>query len=101
MNYLMDYGINEDEIKNIAVILNKADVNIDMFIYNEEKIMKILDLFKNIGVTNIYDIIITNPYMFCDTVSSIEKKLNSYENKEELADLLNKDASNLELVHLA
>ena len=100
MNYLKDYGISEEEIENIAKILDKAEVNVDIFLYNEEKIKAILDLFKNIGVSNLYDIIITNPYMFCDSVDSINKKILAYGNTNELANLLNKDVNNLELIHL-
>ena len=101
MNYLKEYGITEDEIKNISKILDKAEVDIDIFLYNEEKIKSILDLFKNIGVNNLYDIIITNPYMFCDRVETIKKKIDSYGDIEKLRDLLNIDASNLEIINLA
>ena len=82
-------------------ILNAAEVNIDIFLYNEEKVKTILDLFVNLGVKNIYDIIITNPYMFYDTISSIETKINGYKDKNELARLINEDPNNLEIIHLA
>ncbi len=100
MNYLKEYNITDDEINNIKKILEQAEVNIDIFLYNEEKVKKILDLFKNIGVRNFYDIIITNPYMFYDTVSSIESKINGYKDKQELARLINEDPNNLDIVHL-
>lgn len=101
MNYLKDYGITDEEIKNIEKVLEVAEVNIDIFLYNDEKVKKILDLFKNIGVKNIYDIIITNPYMFYDTIKSIETKINGYNDKNELARLLNEDPNNLDIIHLA
>lgn len=101
MNYLMDYNISLEEIENIKKVLDKAEVNIDIFLYNEEKVKSILDLFKNIGVTNLYEIIITNPYMFYDTVKSIDIKINSYKDKNELARLLNEDPNNLDIIHLA
>ena len=100
MNYLMDYNISEDEIENIKKILVEAEVNIDIFLYNEEKVKCILDLFKNIGVNNFYEIIITNPYMFYDTVRSIDAKINGYRDKAELARLINEDPNNLDIVHL-
>ena len=100
MNYLKEYNISDEEIENIKKVLDKAEVSIDIFLYNEEKVRSILDLFKNIGVTNLYDIIITNPYMFCDTVRSIESKINGYKDKNELARLLNEDPYNLEIIHL-
>ena len=101
MNYLKDYNITDEEIVNIKKVLEEAEVNIDIFLYNEEKVKNILDLFKNIGVTNLYDIIITNPYMFYDTVRSIEVKINGYRDKAELAKLLNEDPNNLDIIHLA
>ena len=101
MNYLKDYNITEEEIKNIKEVLTEAEVNIDIFLYNEEKVKTILDLFVNLGVKNIYDIIITNPYMFYDTISSIETKINGYKDKKELARLINEDPNNLEIIHLA
>ena len=101
MNYLKDYGITDAEIKNIEKVLEEAEVNIDIFIYNDEKVKKILDLFKNLGVKNFYDIIITNPYMFYDTIRSIESKINGYKDKAELAKLLNEDPNNLDIIHLA
>jgi len=101
MNYLKEYNITDEEIENIKKILEKAEVNIDIFLFNEEKVRNILDIFKNIGVTNLYDIIITNPYMFYDTVSSIASKINGYKDKNELARLLNEDPNNLDIVHLA
>lgn len=100
MDYLKEYGITDEQIKNIEKILDVAEVNIDIFLYNEEKVKDILDLFKNIGVKNFYEIIITNPYMFYDTVKSIETKIKGYRDKEELARLINLDPTNLEIIHL-
>ncbi len=100
MNYLKDYGISDEEIENINKILEAAEVNVDIFLYNQEKVKSILDLFKNIGVSNFYEIIITNPYMFYDTVTSIATKINGYRDKNELARLINEDPSNLDIIHL-
>jgi len=100
MNYLKEYNITDVEILNIKKILDKAEVNIDIFLYNEEKVKSILNLFRNIGVNNFYEIIITNPYMFYDTVRSIETKINGYKDKFELARLINEDANNLDIIHL-
>ncbi len=100
MDYLKDYGITDEEIENINNILDAAEVNIDIFLFNEEKVKSILDLFKNIGVKNFYEIIITNPYMFYDTVRSIETKIKGYRDKAELARLINEDPNNLDIIHL-
>jgi hypothetical protein len=100
MNYLNDYNITNEQIEDIKKVFDKAEVNVDIFMYNEEKIKRILDIFKNLGIKNLYDIIITNPYMFYDTVSSIESKINGYKDKNELARLINEDPNNLDIVHL-
>ncbi len=100
MDYLKEYDITSEEIESIKKIVEVAEVNIDIFLYNEEKVKAILDLFKNIGVKNLYEVIITNPYMFYDTVRSIATKINGYRDKNELARLINEDPNNLEIIHL-
>lgn len=100
MNYLKSYNLTDEQIKNIETSIIEHNVNIDIFKYDPEKVVEILNLFLSIGVTNIYNIIITNPSMFCDTVSSIKSRINKYENKFELAKLLNEDSLNLNLIGL-
>ncbi len=100
MNYLKSYNLSDEQIKSIEDAIKEHDVNIDIFKYDPEKVVEILNLFLSIGVTNLYNIIMANPSMFCDTVSSIRKRINKYENKYELARLLNEDALNLNLVGL-
>jgi len=100
MNYLKKYDITDEQIQNIENVLLKENIDIDLFIFNSDKIEKILNLFLTIGVNNLYDVIITAPDMFCDTISSIEARINKYEDKEELANLINEDANNLILVDL-
>lgn len=100
MNYLKDYNFSDEQIRNIETSIVEHDVNVDIFKYDTEKIIEILNLFLSIGVTNLYNIIMTNPSIFCDTVSSIKNRINKYENKYELAKLLNEDALNLSLIGL-
>ena len=91
MSYLEDYGINEIQIKELESLLEDAN----LFIYEPEKICSILDLFKSIGVTNMYNLILVGESMFSDTVSSIKSRIDNYDNNEELASLINEDAHNL------
>jgi hypothetical protein len=100
MDYLKEYNITDDELKDIEVFIKNSSVSIDMFKFNQKDIKEKLDVFKNMGITNFYGILMTRPSLFCDTVESIEKRLNSYENKNELVALINEDAENLQLVGL-
>ena len=100
MNYLKNYNITDEQIKDIERVLAERNVNIDLFVYDPEKIIAILNLFVEIGVTDLYDIIITSPSMFCDTIRSIKLRIDNYGNKTELARLLNEDAANLFLADL-
>lgn len=99
MNYLKEYNITDIELNNIINNLEEKDL-IDLFTFNKEKITKILDLFKNIGVTKFYDIIMTNPYLFNDTVLSIDIRIKEFNNNKRLADLINEDALNMNLANL-
>lgn len=100
MDYLKNYNISDEQIRNIEKIIKERGQNIDTFKYDSEKIIDILNLFTSFGVNNIYNIIITNPSMFRDTVRSIKNRIDKYIDKSELARLLNEDANNLSLIGL-
>ena len=98
MNYLKDYNISLEQINYLKE--NFDNKQQDNFIYNNDKIKKILNIFLELGITNLYNIIITNPDMFFDTLDSIKKRIDNYDNKEELRRLLNEDALNLHIIGL-
>lgn len=100
MDYLKEYQISDDEIITIKENIEENNLNLDLFIYESEKIKKILDLFLSIGVTNLYDILITNPMLFGESLNYIENKINNYHDKIELKELLNEDAHNLRVINL-
>ena len=100
MNYLKKYNISDEQINNIKIEIEKKGLNIDKFKYDPEGVISILDLFVSIGVSNIYEIIMANPSIFRDTISSIKNRIYKYNNTSELARLLNEDANNLSLVGL-
>ncbi len=100
MNYLKEYNITNEQIRNIKKVIQERDLNIDVFLYDPEEITAILNLFTAIGVKNIYNLIITCPTMFSNTVKSIQRKIEKFGNHQELARLLNEDASNLHLLGL-
>lgn len=100
MDYLKNYNITDSQINILSKAICEFEGLIDTFKYEPEKVMSILDMFTSIGVTDIYSIIITNPTMFADTVDSVKNRINSFEDKQELARLLNEDSNNLSLVGL-
>ena len=100
LDYLKNYGITDEQIPKIVDAINNENVNIDIFKYDSEKVTEILDLFKNMGINNYYEIIVANPTMFCDTIKSIRTRLDSYDNKQELAELINSNVNNLSIVDL-
>ena len=85
MNYLSSYGLSEEEIETVEKVIDKSGINKDIFVYDFEKIIEILNIFNDFGINNIFGIMTTSPSLFCDTPSSILKRLESYGNKEEIA----------------
>lgn len=98
MDYLKKYGLSDYEISHFEELLVEGGVDTVPFRYDSKKIMNILDMFTSIGVTNIYGILVTNPLLFFDTINNIKKRIDGYKNSNELARLLNEDASNLSLI---
>ena len=100
MNYLKEYGITDEQIESIDKHFTEVYETPDVLLFEVEKVKEILDIFKSSGINNIYDVIITGSDMFFDTVESVKRRFNSYQNKEELVNLINEDANNLKLVDL-
>ena len=100
MDYLKKYGLTDKEIDDVKSKIEESNVDIDLFLYDENRIMRILDVFSSIGVTNIYGILMVNPDMFGENYSYIKQKVNQYNDKEKLAALLNEDAMNLSYLGL-
>lgn len=91
MNYLEEFNLNIDDINDILRNIDEQDKL--EFIYNEEKIKRIIRYFKLKNINNIKDLIINKTYIFYedyDKLKSIIDKLS----KEEI-NIINKDASNL------
>ena len=100
MDYLKNYGLNDEQIKDVEDSIKSFDLNEDVFIFDSDKIIEILDLLKAYGINNLYEILITNPTLFYDPISSIRLRIESYGNVEEIARLINEDVNNLSLVDL-
>lgn len=98
MDYLKKYNFSDEQIAELVQIIKNQGLSVDLFEFEPEKVMCILDMFVEIGVKNIYGIISTDPSMFYGTEKSIRRKISKYENKEELARLLDEDPYNLVLI---
>lgn len=95
MDYLKEYNIDDKQIKEIVSAFNSENINTDILEFEPEKVIEILDLFKDIGVNNLYEIMKYNPSLFCDTVKSVRDRINNYGDKNKLAKLINEDVHNL------
>lgn len=100
MNYLKEYNITEEQIEEIDNYFTKTYGSSDVFKYEVEKVKSILDMFRDLKINNIYDVIMSGSDMFFDTVASVKRRLDKYPNQEELSKLINADANNLKLVDL-
>ncbi len=100
MEYLRDYFNSDEEFYDVLKAINKSNLEEEVFIFDKQKIVKILDLFKSIGITNIYGIFIVNADLFGEKYKYIESKIYSYKNRNELARLINEDAMNLSYIGL-
>ncbi len=100
MIYLDEYGINEEQMNNIEKYFTQMYGSCDVFIYEVGKVRSILNMFKDLHINNIYDVIIKGSSMFFDTVESVKRRIDKYPNKEELSKLINENADNLKLVNL-
>ena len=100
MDYLKNYGITDDDIKYMEHLFENAGSVLNTLKYEPERVTRILNLFTSIGVNNIYGLLIERPTMICGSEKIIAKKIGAYEDKEELARLLNEDSFNLSLIGL-
>ena len=100
MDYLKDYNLSDEQITEFLSVIEERDLSESNFRFNIPKIREILDIFIDLGVNNIYELLINAPEIFYASVSSIKKKIDSYPDKDELARLINDDIYNLALIKL-
>ena len=100
MEYLRKYFSSEEEFVDVLKAINDSNLDEDLFIYDKDKIIDIIELFKSIGVTNIYGIFMVNADLFGESYNYIESKVKGYRDSSELASLINEDAMNLSFINL-
>ena len=64
MDYLSNYGLTKDDLEDLENNLDVSDYQ--EFLFKEEKIIPILDYLRDIGLTNIKEIILYKPNLFYD-----------------------------------
>lgn len=62
---------------------------------NEEECVKIINYLKEIGIDNIEELLLYESEIFFKTKKNVENAFSNY-NIEELVELINEDASNIE-----
>lgn len=100
LDYLKEYNITDSQLNIINKVLEDNNIVHNTFYYAPEKVIEILNIFLEYGIKNLYEIIIVAPTLFCDTVKSIKIRLENYEDKEELARLINENVENLIIADL-
>ena len=100
MEYLKEYLSSNEEYNDVVHSIDEANIDDDVFIFDKDKTIKIIKLFKSVGINNIYGILMVNPDLFGESYKYIESKINSFKDKELLAELINEDAMNLSYINL-
>lgn len=99
MEYLKLYNFTDNQIDYLKKFLTENGT-IENFEYNEKAIRDILDLFQILGIKNLYNIIVANPFLFYDTKESVKRRIDKYPNKKVLSFLINLDINNLKLIDM-
>ena len=96
IDFLNDLGINNTTIMSIEEKYNEYILyNLSL---NKFEIEKIIRYFKEIGINNIDDILISNIELFFKTYREIKRTFISLKNINELVEKINEDAENIYLL---
>lgn len=92
-DFLVVAGISNDTIKKLKEISGL------MFSLesNKDEVIGICNYLRRIGIKDIDSIILYRPYMFLETVSSINYFFNKF-NLEEMVSKINEDTENIDLL---
>ena len=92
MNYLLNYGISEDVLEN--VVINNSEQTILDAEWNIERVVSSLDYLKEIGITEINNILLNRFDILLRGRKELEVKFNNLETKK-IVDMINKDIQNV------
>lgn len=91
MDYFKNYGLTNEDIKELEEFLDNDDLN-NYYVF-ELKVSSILDYFNSIGITNIKDILKYKSNIFYESLENIQKNIP---NDKIIIDLINEDVNNLD-----
>lgn len=91
MDYFKNYGLTNEDIKELEEFLDNDDIN-NYYVF-ELKVSSILDYFNSIGITNIKDILKYKSNIFYESIENIQKNIP---NDKIIIDLINEDVNNLD-----
>lgn len=91
MNYIKNYGLTDEDIKEIEEYLSDEDIN--NYYVSELRVAEILDYLKSLGIKNIKDILMYKSNIFYEGVNTIKKNIP---NDKIIIELINEDYQNLD-----
>ncbi len=91
MNYIKNYGLTDEDIKEIEEYLSDEDIN--NYYVSELRVAEILDYLKSLGIKNIKDILMYKSNIFYESVNIIKKNIP---NDKIIIKLINEDYQNLD-----
>lgn len=91
MNYIKNYGLTDEDIKEIEEYLSDEDIN--NYYVSELRVAEILDYLKSLGIKNIKDILMYKSNIFYESVNTIKKNIP---NNKIIIELINEDYQNLD-----
>lgn len=91
MNYIKNYGLTDEDIKEIEEYLSDEDIN--NYYVSELRVAEILDYLKSLGIKNIKDILMYKSSIFYESVNTIKKNIP---NDKIIIELINEDYQNLD-----
>ena len=91
MNYIKNYGLTDEDIKEIEEYLSDEDIN--NYYVSELRVAEILDYLKSLGIKNIKDILMYKSNRFYESVNTIKKNIP---NDKIIIELINEDYQNLD-----
>ena len=91
MSYIKNYGLTDEDIKEIEEYLSDEDIN--NYYVSELRVAEILDYLKSLGIKNIKDILMYKSNIFYESVNTIKKNIP---NDKIIIELINEDYQNLD-----